>query len=162
MDMKIKNIKIITYAVVILLVVNLTALGVMVYNRWLNPELTCPGAGFEQLKRELSLSRKQEEQLLENRSDFHSRIDALYVQLQEERINLVEALRNEESDYGELMDIIKRINAYQVQAQEEVVAHLLEVKNILKPEQQDIFFSIMLERFEMDFEPGERRYLRLR
>ncbi len=162
MDMKIKNIKIITYAVVILLVVNLTALGVMVYNRWLNPELTCPGAGFERLKRELSLSREQEEQLLENRSDFHSRIDALYVQLQEERINLVEALRNEESDYGELMDIIKRINAYQVQAQEQVVEHLLEVKNILKPEQQDIFFSIVRGRFEMDFEPGEGRYLRLR
>jgi Spy/CpxP family protein refolding chaperone len=154
--------KILTYSAVILLIVNLTALGVMLYNRWLKPEPACPGAGFERLKQELTLSREQEEQLLQNRDDFHARIDTIYIQLQEERRNLIAALRRENTDLEELKDIVKKINVSQLEAQEKVVEHLLKVKHILKPEQQDIFFSIVLERFEIDDEPGERRYLRLR
>ncbi len=160
--MKIKTIKVLTYTVVILLIVNLAALGTMVYNRWLKPELTCPGAGFEQLKRELSFSPEQEDRFLQIRDDFHSRLGTLSSLLEEERRNLVAALRRDETDAEELKEIVENINTHQLEAQERVVEHLLEVKKILKPEQRDIFFSIVLERFEMDDESGVGKYLRLR
>jgi len=162
MNMKIKNIKILTYTVVVLLIVNLTALGVIVYNRWLSPKPSCPGAGFERLKQKLSLTPEQEEKLWQERGDFHKRLDALSLQLQKDQRALIAALKRENSDWKELKDIIMTINARQLEAQEQVVEHLLEVKNMLKPEQQDIFFSIVQERFEMDDKPGEGRYLRLR
>lgn len=160
--MKIKTVKILTYTVVILLIVNLAALGAIVYNRWLKPELTCPGAGFEQLKRELSFSREQENRFLQIRDNFHRRLGALSSLLEEERRDLVAELRREKTDLEELKEIVKHINTHQLEAQERVVEHLLEVKSILRPEQQDIFFSIVLERFEMDDESGVGKYLRLR
>lgn len=159
MNMKVK---VLTYAALILLIINLTALGVMAYHRWFKPEISCPGAGFERLKRELSLSAEQEKLLLQSRDDFHNTLDALSHQLQEERRYLVAVLKHEPADLEELKKIVKKINACQLEAQENVVKHLLKVKKILEPAQQDIFFSIVLERFEMDNEPGEGRYLRLK
>ncbi|MFO7979684.1 MAG: periplasmic heavy metal sensor [Candidatus Aminicenantes bacterium] len=156
------KVKVLTYAALILLIVNLTALGVIVYHRWFKPDISCPGEGFERLKQELSLSPEQEKLMLQTRGDFHNNIDALSQKLQEERRNLVASLKRETMDMDELKGIVKKINAYQLQAQEKVVEHLLEVKNILEPEQQDIFFSIVLERFEMSSEPREGRYLRIR
>lgn len=156
------KVKALTYAVLILLIVNLTALGVMAYHRWFKPDFSCPGEGMERLKRELSLSPEQEKQILQARGDFHSRLEALSRQLQEERRSLVAALKSETMDPDELKRIVKKINACQLEAQEKVVEHLIAVKNILQPAQQDMFFSIIRERFESDSEPGEGRYLRVR
>jgi hypothetical protein len=158
--------KIFTYAVFILLVINLTALGVMVYHRWYEPETPCPsdkpGKGFERLKRELSLSTEQEKILLEYRNVFHSIIGSISARMQEERKLLVAELKKEDPDLDRLKEIVERINLLQLEAQKKVIEHLLEVKKMLEPEQQEKFFKIVLERFEMQSGQEEGRYLRVR
>ena len=158
--------KIFTYAVFFLLVVNLTTLGVMVYHRWFETEEACPsgkpGKGFEQLKRELSLSTEQEENILKYRKVLHSIIDSLSSQLQEERRLLVRELKQDSPDPVLLGRMVERINLLQLEAQNKVVGHLLEVKKILKPDQQEKFFHIVLERFEMENGQQEGRYLRVK
>jgi len=158
--------KIFTYAVFILLVINLTALGVMVYHRWFEPETSCPsdkpGKGFERLKRELSLSTEQEKILLEYRNVFHSIIDSISAKMQEERRLLVAELKKEDPDLDRLKEIVERINLFQLEAQRKVVEHLIDVKKMLEPEQQEKFLKIVLERFEMQSGQEEGRYLRVR
>jgi Spy/CpxP family protein refolding chaperone len=154
--------KIFTYAVSILLVVNLTALGVMAYHRFFETvdASPCgkPGKGFERVKRELSLSPEQEKNLLEYRKACHSIIDSLSTPLQEERRLLVDELKQEDPDLDRLIEIVERINLLQLKAQTKIVEHLLEVKNVLEPEQQGKFFKIVMERFGMEVEQEEDRY----
>lgn len=157
--------KIFTYAVFILLAVNLTALGVMVYHRWFEPETSCPsdkpGKSFERLKRELSLSTEQEKNFLAYRKIFHSIIDSISSKMQEERRLLVAELKKEDPDLDRLKEIVERINLFQLEAQKKVAEHLLEVKKMLEPEQQEKFFKIVLERFEMQDRREEGRYLKV-
>lgn len=158
--------KILTYAVLFLLVVNLTALGVMLYHRWFEAGAPClegkSGKGFERLKRDLFLSAEQEKMLLERREIFHSILDSISLNIQEERRLLVAELKQEDPDLDRLKEIIEKINLLQLQAQKKVVEHLLEVKEMLEPDQQEKFFKIVLERFEMEEGQEEGRYLRVK
>ena len=160
------KIKIFTYVVFILLVINMTALGVMVYNRWFEPETSCPsdkpGKGFVRLKRELSLSTEQEKNLLAYRKNFHSIIDSISLKMQEERRLLVAELTQEDPDIDQLKKTVERINLFQLEAQRKVVEHLLEVKKMLEPEQQEKFFKIVQDRFEMQGRQEEGRYLKVK
>lgn len=153
--------KIFTYVVFILMVVNLTALGAMVYHRIFKAvdASPCgkPEKGFERVKRELSLSPEQEKNLLEYREACHSIIDSLSTPLQEERRLLVDELKQEDPDLNRLIEIVERINLLQLKAQTKIVKHLLEVKNVLEPEQQGKFFKIVMERYGMEVEQEEGR-----
>ena len=138
-------------AAIILTVVNLVAFGTLLYNRWSTRQATSLSdqrdQRFEQMKRELALSTEQAAQLDVYRTTFHAEIDSLSTQLVAARTQLAHALLEDKLDTARVNSNLDTISRLQSSAQRKVISHLLSVKSILNPEQQDKFFSIVLERF---------------
>jgi len=150
-------------AAIILTVVNLAAFGTLLYNRWSSTEpIHTPDQRdqrFEQMKRELALSGEQVAQLDVYRTTFHAEIDSLSTQLVTARTQLAHALLENKFDTARVNSNLDTISRLQSSAQRKVISHLVSVKSILNPEQQEKFFSIVLERFSSASDqpvPGHR------
>jgi len=154
--------KLFIYALLILTVINLAALGTFLFRRFRSSARSGadlrPAEGFEQVKQELSLSAEQIVKFQEYRKAFHAELDALSAQQNELRRLLIEELAAPVPDRKLLSEINERINRLQFRAQERVIDHLLDVKAILGPEQQEKFLSIILQRLTSPTGPG--KYLR--
>lgn len=139
------------FAALILTVVNVAVLGTILYNRWSEPSAPCPaetpGEGFEQMKSELSLSPEQIALLQEYRKLFHAELDSLSARLAAVRAELAKELWQDEPDTVRINRIVDEISGLQSSAQRKVINHLLSVKSILAPEQQQKFYAIVLQRF---------------
>jgi Spy/CpxP family protein refolding chaperone len=144
-------------AVIILTVVNLTAFGTLLYNRWnaARPPSLPEGRDqrFEQMKRELALSADQTAHIDEYRTMFHAELDSLATPLVAARAQLAQALLEGKLDTARVDSILDNIGRLQSAAQRRVISHLLSVKSILNPEQQNKFFTIVLERFSSASDP---------
>ena len=154
--------KFIIYALLILSVINLAALGTFLVHRFRDSALSRVdhrlGEGFEQVKQELSLSEEQIVKFQEYRKAFHAELDGLSAQQNDLRRLLIEELAAPTPDRKRLSEINERINRLQFKAQERVIDHLLAVKAVLGPEQQEKFLSIILQRLTSPTGPG--KYLR--
>jgi Spy/CpxP family protein refolding chaperone len=154
--------KFIIYALLILTVINLAALGTFLIHRFKSSarcgaDLRQP-EGFEQVKQELSLSAEQIVKFQEYGKAFRSELDLLSAQQNDLRRQLIQELAAPKPDRKRLSEINERINRLQIKAQERVINHLLDVKAILGPEQQEKFLSIILQRLTSPMGPG--KYLR--
>jgi len=154
--------KFIIYALVILTVVNLTALGTFLFHRFRGCAQSRVGHqqvdGFEQIKQELSLSAEQITKFQEFRKAFHAELDSLSAQQNDLRQKLIQEIAAPTPDRKLLSEINESINWLQIKAQERVINHLLDVKTILGPEQQKKFLSIILQRLTSSVGPG--KYMR--
>lgn len=92
-----------------------------------------------------------------SRKRFNAGIEALSRTLREKRHTLVEELKRESIDSARIEDILRQIDSSQSLLQREVVNHLLTDKEIFTPEQQEKFFSIVLERFPEGDKPHVKR-----
>ena len=138
-------------AAIVLTVINLVAFGTLLYNRWSCSQApSCSEVRdqrFEQMKQELALSTEQTAQLDVYRTTFHAELDSLSTQLVVARTQLAHALSEKKLDTSRVNNILDEIGRLQSSAQKKVISHLLSVKSILNPEQQEKFFAIVLERF---------------
>jgi len=154
--------KAIIYALLILTVVNLAAFGTFLFHRFrgcarIRAE-RAPAEGFEQIKQELSLSAEQVAKFQEFRKTFHFELDALSAQQNDMRRQLIQELGSATPSRERLSEISGHINGLQIEAQERVIDHLLDVKAILSSEQQTKFLAIILRRLTSSTGPG--KYLR--
>jgi len=154
--------KFIIYALLILTAINLAALGTFLFHRLRSyarsGEDHRQAEGFEQIKQELSLSAEQIVKFQEFRKAFHAELDFLSAQQNDLRRQLIQELAAPKPDRKRLSEINESINRLQIKAQERVINHLLDVKAILGPEQQEKFLSIILQRLTSPMGPG--KYLR--
>ena len=138
-------------AAIVLTVINLAAFATLLYSRWSNtqspPALDQRNQRFDQMKRELALSAEQAAQLDVYRTMFHAEIDSLSAQLVVARTELAHALSKDKLDTARVNSASQDIGRLQASAQRKVISHLLSVKSILNPAQQEKFFAIVLERF---------------
>jgi Spy/CpxP family protein refolding chaperone len=154
--------KFIIYPLLILTIINLAALGTFFFHRFRGSARSRvdhrQAEGFEQVKQELSLSAEQIVKFQEYRKVFHAEIDSLSAQQNDLRRELIQELAAKTPDRKRLSEINERINRLQLEAQERVINHLLDVKAVLGPEQQEKFLSIILQRLTSPTGPG--KYLR--
>jgi len=143
----------------------LAAVGVFLARRGRAPAIDCgpqePGRGFEELIKELSLVSDQTRRLRDFRDLHHTQLKDLSAKQTHLQDALIAELRKPQPSREALNEIITAINRLQKEAQEGVVAHLLRVKEILTPSQQDIFFDIIGRRMtapKTEESPG--RFLR--
>lgn len=152
--------RIIYSAAIMLTVVNIAAFGTLLYTRWSDTEQ--PPAKteqrFEHMKRELALSQEQTAQLQVYRTTFHAELDSLSLQLVNKKKELTQALWQEQLDTARINIIVNDIGHVQNNAQKKVVAHLLTVKSMLNPDQQQKFYTIVLERFATELDQPMHRY----
>ena len=142
------------YLLIVLTVVNITALGTILLMRQRGGETAGCGASrescFEQIKRDLELTPVQVERFERIRSEFHGRVDSLGLLMGEMRIRL---LRHIWSGREEEMDsLLTRMSGLQLESQRLVINRLEQMREVLTPEQWERFYGIVAERCS----PGER------
>lgn len=141
--------KLITWGIILLTVVNITAFGTMAYHRFSHHgerhhENQHDRRDF--LHRELALSDVQAEQMKILRESFHSNSRPIRVALRTKREQLLQLLTAADSDRAKIYNVQSEMDSLQAELQKMVMAHLLDEKKILTSEQQSKFFSIIRER----------------
>ncbi len=141
--------KLLILGIVLLTVVNISALAMIGYNR------LCPlrgghrengHVGQDFLHRELALSEAQAAQMNVLKETFQSNIEPIRVALRTRREQLVQLLMAPEPDRLKIDAVRSEIDSLQAELQKQVINQLLAEKKILTEEQQQKFFSIIRER----------------
>jgi Spy/CpxP family protein refolding chaperone len=149
------------YLIIAVTLINLIALGTVIYQRWLNPESPCAPmqeARFKQVKRELALSPVQIARFEEIRHDFHTGIDSLNQLLEGQNRVLLQEIWQPQPDAARIDTLLNRISQLQMESQQRVIKHFYQFKEVLTPEQWQTFYGIVAERFPGRMKnPGSRQ-----
>ncbi len=141
--------KLLISGIVLLTVVNISALMTIGYHR-ICPSRECyqeDGPASEDfLHRVLALSDTQVVQMKALKNAFQSNIKSNRVALREKREQLVQLLTASDPNRQKIYGVRSEIDSLQSELQKQVIDHLLAEKEILTEEQQQEFFSIIKEQ----------------
>ncbi|MCX6559263.1 MAG: periplasmic heavy metal sensor [Candidatus Aminicenantes bacterium] len=132
-------------ALLLLVVINVTALLTFAYNRWVRETVAPAQANpvlADDLTRQLCLSGKQEKCVKDFRLAFNSEIGDIRARLQEKRSAMVEELKKEPPDRAALDKLIDDISRLQAEIQKKAIVNILKEKEILTDEQKATFFRL--------------------
>jgi len=142
--------KVFIYFVLIITIINLSSLGVILYQRSKISFLPKEVKGqkvFEQVKREVQLTPAQIEQFQTLRTVFHSKLDSLSSNVEQKNKLLAAEIKKDNPDTALISQLVKDIGAMQTESQYLVIHHFFSIKEILTGEQKEKFFNIVLQRF---------------
>ncbi|MGB8953127.1 MAG: Spy/CpxP family protein refolding chaperone [Candidatus Aminicenantales bacterium] len=146
--------RLMAYGIILLVAVNVTALCVLAYNRWLKqpsfPEVSVSEKPLTQTEEGLLLNSAQLEEMKNLKASFEVEIEAVRLKMEEKRKVLVEEMRKESPDSALIDRLIDEINHLQSEMQKKAVRYLFKERELLSPEQQKRFF----EMFEGHVCPG--------
>ena len=128
-------------ALLLLVVVNVSALLTFAYNRWVREPVgrTAPTDNF---KRELCLSGPQERCIKDFRFAFDSETRDFQARIRQKKLALVEELKKASPDGPTLDTLINEISGLQAEIQKKAVEDLLKEKEVLTDEQKATFFRL--------------------
>ena len=141
-------------ALVLLFVINITALTTLSYNRWFKPwspadEQWNQSESWQELQTQVSLSPQQSQTMQNLRLSFEKEVDSLRQQMWEKRNFLLEEARNPSPNLNRIDSLIEEIGALQADIQKKSVRNLLKDKEILTPGQQKKYFSLFEEHTQV-------------
>jgi Spy/CpxP family protein refolding chaperone len=135
------------YLFALSLALNAGVLGTLAYRYFTAPPLaphTCPFASDQQhLYDLLKLSAEQRAALDPMAVAFHAHLRELQVSAGEQRDALLTLMEQEPLDIRGIREAHNELNARQDKVQNAVMGHLLDVKRILTPAQQKVFFQLV-------------------
>ena len=141
----------IVYLIIIVTLINLTALATMIYQRWLdfneNTRVATRESRFEQVKSELALTSSQISHFEKIRNEFHSRVDSLDKNMEGIRHQLLRKIWLPQSEDIPIDSLLNRTSQLQMESQKLVIWHFYQFKKILTPEQWQKFYGIVSKRF---------------
>jgi len=139
--------------IILLVIINISALTTIAYNRWFKSDKTCfphppehsRDMGF--LHQELSLTDEQIEQLREKRAEMEDKTRDLQIALHEKRKALMEAMKAGEPDEAQIDGLIEEIGMIQTALEKQVIHHMLQERTIFTPEQREKFLTLLERHF---------------
>ena len=153
--------KIFNLALIFLLIINISAVLTMIYNKWLRvyPYEQAGEPAVPLLKDELKLSEAQAANLETSRLSFEKELENVDSLLTEKRMKLFELIRaSQEPDTDEIDKLIDEIAELQSSIQKKAVRNLVQEKNSLTPEQQQKYLSTFESRLRKGWMQGRGRY----
>ena len=137
-----------TLILIFSLAINAAVLGVCGYHYYrytcAAPSAHCPlSPGGRHFYQGLGLTDSQLEEMAPLAHAFHARLDKLSRETEKKRALLVDLLSREEAGSRKIERLRKEIAGVQDQIQREVITHLLDVREILDPEQKEHFFELL-------------------
>lgn len=149
--------KITIYLIAIVTIINISSLATIIYLKLqqekmgnmtgLPPTKEMRTKRFQQMKEKLNLTPLQVEEFEILRDEFHSRLDSLDGEAQKLRQDMIEEIWKNDYDNEEIENLLTRFGGIQNETQRWVVRNLHKFKKLLTPEQAEIFYSIVSERF---------------
>jgi Spy/CpxP family protein refolding chaperone len=139
------------YLVIFSLALNLGTLGALVYFRLQPPESALfhagrPPGGFMGFLHSLNLDPEQKQLLKQNFPAHRQQIKELRQQLNQQRQRLYELISQAQPDEAEIAAQITAINNIQNALEQEMARFLLQIKQNLKPEQQELLLQRVGQR----------------
>ena len=139
------------YLIIIVTLVNLTALATMIYHHYLSPDLPRRAAlresRFERVNRELALTPDQLGRFEEIRDEFHGRLDSLNQVMENQRQQLLQEIWQQQPREVAIDALLQRISLLQMESQRLVIWHFYEFKEVLTPEQWRKLYGIVADHF---------------
>lgn len=136
----------ITFVIVFLVVINISALFTLAYNRWLRvPPAYVPSVSGDTLaaaQAGLCLNDEQLQQMRTQRVAFEAEIEEIQIKMQEKRKALLEEIKSATPDSALIEKLIDEIGRLQAQVQKKAVRCLFKEKQLLTPDQQEKFFKM--------------------
>ena len=132
-------------ALLLLIVINVSALLTFAYNRCVREPVGPPTARpalADTFTRELCLSGQQEKCIKDFRFAFDSEISNIQARMQEIKRAMVEELKKGLPDGATLDKLIEDTSRLQAEIQKKAVFNLLKEKEVLTDEQKAIFFRL--------------------
>jgi Spy/CpxP family protein refolding chaperone len=146
--------KLIGFLNVILLVLNLSALGtIVVKTRFWEKELSTP----ETIQETLRLTPEQVQAIEIHRESFAGEWEQIESELETVREELLGALRDDEPDPETVWPKVDEMSRLRAQLERQAVGQLIQDKRILTPEQRDQYFSKVETRMRQGRGYGYRR-----
>lgn len=142
--------KMIIWGVVLLTVINLASLATRAYHRWGDDERRGREGrreGRMSITERLGLTEAQAEQVRQMRSELGDHLAPYREDYREKRDRLYDLLMAPEADRGEIDRIKAQMDSLQVVREAVVFDFILAHKEVLTPEQQTKFFTMIKERF---------------
>lgn len=143
--MKNKN-RYLTYILIFLVAVNLTALFTMAYNRLFSQGKTSvpvdPGESVELVKEELELTPEQIQKIRARRISYRQQIRTEIQEILDKKRILIEEIRSQKPDTARINKLIDEISLLQAEIQKKAVMNLLQEKNCLNQKQRKHYFSL--------------------
>jgi Spy/CpxP family protein refolding chaperone len=133
------------YGLILLFVINVTALLTFAYHRWFRVTDEKPAAGqalAEPFSKQLCLNGEQERCIRDIRSSFDAETEGIQTQMQEKRRAMVEEMKKASPDSAALDRLVEDISRLQAEIQKKAVLNLLKEKEVLTDEQKTTFFRM--------------------
>lgn len=130
---------------ILLIVINVSALLTFAYNRWVREPIGQPTSSpvlAETFTRELCLNGQQEKCIKDFRFAFDSEISDIRARMQDKRRAMVEELKKGSPDGARLDRLIEEMSQLQAEIQKKAVLNLLKEKEVLTEEQKATFFRL--------------------
>ena len=139
--------KIIIWALIVLVVLNTTAIGTILYNRYLTKSYlynnTRRGRAVGSVVNKIGFSKEQRQKAFQFR-DMHWKYNKLiFDELQNQRQRLVMELAKDVPDTLKLDEIAHDIGNLHYELKKETIKHALEMKSICTPKQKKELFLIL-------------------
>ena len=144
------NKKLIILFLVILTIINVTALVTIAYHRLdykkrFRP-VGRPDMHMNFIKQELDLNEEQVKEFEAHMKKLKMETEPILDSLMAKRKDLMDEMAVEQPSMGKLDELTEEIGALQVALQKKTIRNLLKEKSFLTPEQQQKFFSLFKER----------------
>ncbi len=142
---------------VLLAVVNVSALATLAYRRWIRPESAAPSAtpaSHVCLEEALSLNGTQKKCFIDLRLSLGREAEAVQKRMGEKKKALVAEIKSETPDRAAVGKLIEEIGGLQAEIQKIAVEHLLKEKQFLTPEQKEKFFRLFEDHVCAERGPG--------
>lgn len=134
-----------TLGLILLVIINVSALLTFAYNRWLRGPGERPAASrdlADLFTRQLCLSGEQEKCIRDIRFHFDSDLADVQARMREKKRTMVEEMKKESPDGATIDRLIEEISRLQAEIQKKAVLNLLKEKEVLTDEQKAMFFRI--------------------
>jgi len=133
---------------VLSLAINVSVLAAVGYNFYRNRHQPSTTAGYSHDREHhfyevLGLTPGQLEKMTPMAASFHDRLESLYSDMGEEKDALINLLGGEGESPTRIEALRKEMAAIQDDIQKAVIAHVLDVKEILDPSQRERFFDLI-------------------
>jgi len=155
--------KLTSFIVLFLLVINISALATMAYNRWFKHDFldkkTGPESSQLTLQKTLGLENFQSQHMGRCRMTFCQETDPIRQQMQEKRLQLIEEIKKSDPVLLEIDNLIDEIIQLGSEIQKKAIRRIIEDKTILTPQQQERFLGMFehhVIRGGRDCCPGEK------
>ena len=142
--------KLIIWGVVLLTVINLASLATRAYHRWGDDERRGREGRREarmSITERLGLTEAQAEQVKAMRAELGDRMTPYREAYRDRRDRLYDLLMTPDADRGEIHVIKAEMDSLQAEREAIVFEYILAHKEVLTPDQQTKFFTMIKDRF---------------